>query len=637
MINNRGLNRIMILINLLLDPVGVLLFVLALKECEIGATSVQIRCRVRACVDFDFGLKPEKLLKISPEEHTDGSSPPSNQIPQSVIRELYIALLSSDPIPRPGSAQIKLDVNAEPPWDPDPLFSASLPPEKPCHWTEVVKRRTFCVHSLYQIIVMAPVPLLDIYNNYSCDEAYRIADRIVKQCDLKAIYDDDCFDVVRKLITVKVAKGDYDPFFVMNVEIINDVLENWFKKMPDVKPFYALRCNPDDVLLKVLTQNIDMGLCCSNRYEVEMAMKIVGVNRIIYRNPMWTRGNIRHAKECGIQTVIIETEDDLKRFTTYYSEARIILRVTMDRKMINDPLTDDNLDVEKAINLLRSTKYPSVRIRGISFSIRSICTTPTIYSYAIAQCRRLFDIGLEVGHKMEILDVGDGFPSMSAIDGLSFDQIAKSLHAALEFFFPSKLFKHIKIIAEPGAYFATSPFSLVTRVIDKRLIDGSFLTNDESDVGTIGYIYQINEGFYGAFGCKLLTHRNPICSPLMIFGEKMSTYAAVIGPESCDTDVILSLTRLPPLQVGDWLIWHDMGAYTIASHDISERENPSLVIQYYYRSEKIATLFSHSKTLSSEDITTETDNSSGNSVCDTSRAEFSHTNAVNIIEKQFKT
>ncbi|KAM3720778.1 Ornithine decarboxylase [Dirofilaria immitis] len=434
--------------------------------------------------------------------------------------------------------------------------------------------------------------------------------QIVKQCDLKAIYDDDCFDVVRKLITVKVAKGDYDPFFVMNVEIINDVLENWFKKMPDVKPFYALRCNPDDVLLKVLTQNIDMGLCCSNRYEVEMAMKIVGVNRIIYRNPMWTRGNIRHAKECGIQTVIIETEDDLKRFTTYYSEARIILRVTMDRKMINDPLTDDNLDVEKAINLLRSTKYPSVRIRGISFSIRSICTTPTIYSYAIAQCRRLFDIGLE---------------------------IAKSLHAALEFFFPSKLFKHIKIIAEPGAYFATSSFSLVTRVIDKRLIDGSFLTNDESDVGTIGYIYQINEGFYGAFGCKLLTHRNPICSPLMIFGEKMSTYAAVIGPESCDTDVILSLTRLPPLQVGDWLIWHDMGAYTIASHDISERENPSLVIQYYYRSEKIATLFSHSKTLSSEDITTETDNSSGNSVCDTSRAEFSHTNAVNIIEKQFKT
>lgn len=71
----------------------------------------------------------------------------------------------------------------------------------------------------------------------------------------------------------------------------------------------------------------------------------------------------------------------------------------------------------------------------------------------------------------------------------------------------------------------------------------------ETDAGSIGYVYQINEGFYGAFGCKLLTHRNPICSPLMIFGEKINTYAAVIGPEACDTDVVLSLTRLPPLQV----------------------------------------------------------------------------------------
>lgn len=35
----------------------------------------------------------------------------------------------------------------------------------------------------------------------------------------------------------------------------------------------------------------------------------------------------------------------------------------------------------------------------------------------------------------------------------------------------------------------------------------------------------------------------------MIFGEKINTYAAIIGPEACDTDVVLSLTRLPLLQV----------------------------------------------------------------------------------------
>lgn len=61
----------------------------------------------------------------------------------------------------------------------------------------------------------------------------------------------------------------------MNVELIDDILKSWFEKMPDVKPYYALRCNPDNVLLKLLTRNADMGLCCSNRYEVEMVRFIL--------------------------------------------------------------------------------------------------------------------------------------------------------------------------------------------------------------------------------------------------------------------------------------------------------------------------------------------------------------------------
>ncbi|VDK87638.1 unnamed protein product [Litomosoides sigmodontis] len=491
------------------------------------------------------------------------------------------------------------------------------------------------LHPFYRIAVMAPVHSLDIYNSQICDKTYQSA-KVVKQCDVKANYSDDYFNAVRKLVGTKVAKGNYDPFFVMNVELIDSILKNWFEKMRDIKPYYALRCNSDDVLLKLLTRNSDMGLCCSNRYEAEMAMKIVNVDRIIYRNPLWTRGNIRHARECGIQTVIIETEDDLKRFAMYYPEASIILRVTMDRKIISDPFTEDNLDVEKAISLLRNMMGSSMKIRGVSLSLRIVSSTPAVYSYAIGQCRRLFDIGLGIGHKMDILDVGDGFPSMSTTGGLSFDQIAQSLHAAFACFFPSKLFKDMKIIAEPGSYFAASSFSLITRVVDKQLIDGSFLTNDESDAGSVGYVYQINEGFYGAFGCKLLTHRNPICSPLMIFGEKINTYAAVIGPEACDTDVVLSLTRLPPLEVGDWLIWHDMGAYTVGNHGRSERD--SLVIQYYYKNEEIRTVFLDSKTVSSGDIPNETGNSSSNSVHGTLKSKrINETNSLNTIAKQLKT
>lgn len=95
---------------------------------------------------------------------------------------------------------------------------------------------------------------------------------------------------------------------------------------------------------------------------------MVSVDRIIYGNPLWTRGSICHAKECGIQTVIIETEHDFKRFATYYPEAKIILRVTMDRKVVNDPLTEDNFDLEKAADLLHAMKDSSAKIIGVRYS-----------------------------------------------------------------------------------------------------------------------------------------------------------------------------------------------------------------------------------------------------------------------------
>lgn len=52
---------------------------------------------------------------------------------------------------------------------------------------------------------MASMHSLDIYKSYNCDEAYRTAS-VVKQCNLKAIYGDDCFDAIGKLITAKIAK-----------------------------------------------------------------------------------------------------------------------------------------------------------------------------------------------------------------------------------------------------------------------------------------------------------------------------------------------------------------------------------------------------------------------------------------------
>lgn len=107
----------------------------------------------------------------------------------------------------------------------------------------------------------------------------------------------------------------------------------------------------------------------TNTFEHFQAMKYIGQDRILYANPLWTRANIRHAKECEVQLVVIESGDDLKRFSQYFPEANIILRVVMDPPLMNGLVLMDKLNVEKAIELLCVAKDLPCKITGIRFYI----------------------------------------------------------------------------------------------------------------------------------------------------------------------------------------------------------------------------------------------------------------------------
>ena len=92
--------------------------------------------------------------------------------------------------------------------------------------------------------------------------------------------------------------------------------------------------------------------------------------------------------------------------------------------------------------------------------------------------RRLFDVGTSLGHKMSVLDIGGGFPGYNSAVGLSFSQVAEAVNAALLEHFSDPACAGVRVIAEPGRYFAASVFSLVTNIIDKRIVDASLVTSD---------------------------------------------------------------------------------------------------------------------------------------------------------------
>jgi len=134
----------------------------------------------------------------------------------------------------------------------------------------------------------------------------------------------------------------------------------------------------------------------------------------------------------------------------------------------------------------------------------------------------------------------------------------------------------LTLIAEPGRYFVEGAVALASRIYQKRQIttihtttDNNDNPNDPSEIRE----YRIPHGVQGVFKDVKLCGESFIPLPLQIerqsnerFPKPPQLYLSrVVGPSGDDIeDVVCESCLLPELDVGDWLVFDRMGAYTLS-------------------------------------------------------------------------
>ena len=92
----------------------------------------------------------------------------------------------------------------------------------------------------------------------------------------------------------------------------------------------------------------------------------------------------------------------------------------------------------------------------------------TVYQKAIKMAREVFDYAKGVhGMQMTILNLGGGFPGEEG-SLEKFSHISKSINEAISTYFSDVV--GLKVMAEPGRYFATSICTAFAKVISRRKI-----------------------------------------------------------------------------------------------------------------------------------------------------------------------
>ncbi|WAR22749.1 DCOR-like protein [Mya arenaria] len=208
---------------------------------------------------------------------------------------------------------------------------------------------------------------------------------------------------------------------------------------------------------------------------------------------------------------------------------------------------------------------------SLSFHVGSGCEEPEAFSVAIQQARVVFDQGLDLGFPMTLLDIGGGFPGHEAAP-VKFETVAKTVDMALDRYFPSE--EGVEIISEPGRYFVASAFTLGVNIIAKRVVsrdqqgENGELIDQPSLSEEPAIMYYVNDGVYGSFNCLLYDHAEVSVNTLKNADEDDDEFkyeSSVWGPTCDGLDCILKSVPMGMHDVGEWLYFRDMGAYTVSA------------------------------------------------------------------------
>ena len=185
-------------------------------------------------------------------------------------------------------------------------------------------------------------------------------------------------------------------------------------------------------------------------------------------------------------------------------------------------------------------------VEGLSFHVGSQTTNFDNFVQALQISSEIFhEARLRGYEKLNLLDIGGGFPAPYDENVRPFEDLARTLTREIDRLFP----KEIEILAEPGRFLVATAATAVMKIIGRAVREGK-------------RCYYVDDGVYHTFSGIIFDH----CQyPVRSFKSGPTQISAVFGP-TCDAlDTISLAEELPELDIGDLLYTENIGAYSAAS------------------------------------------------------------------------
>ena len=394
--------------------------------------------------------------------------------------------------------------------------------------------------------------------------------------------------IPKAVIQAHIDAGATASFLVTNMDSIRSMHTLWMTELPMVKPFYAVKCNPDPSIVRLLA-SLGCGFDCATQGEIDLVCNGLGdelsfspekaASSIIYAHPAKMKHMLRFALDQNVGMTVFDGEDELHKIASMegFKDIQVLLRLTTDDKSSICRFSKKfGCPVGEATHLLEVAKSLGVNVVGCSFHVGSGCGDAQAYTTALDHCRQVFISAEKLGMQpMSVIDIGGGFPGDTGGYGgegmPTFQELASEIRGGIASFceggWTTRSVKDFRFMAEPGRYFVSASTSIASRVYSRK----GGQSNDHQAL-------YLDDGVYGSFNSVVYDHATPV--PYRVVPKGSAEYTtdavdgdiavpvlmptAVFGPTCDGLDQICSVdtTLMPRVNVDDWLVFDNCGAYT---------------------------------------------------------------------------
>jgi len=369
-----------------------------------------------------------------------------------------------------------------------------------------------------------------------------------------------------------LAKKHGTPLFIVDHAEIRRNYAQFKKYLPRVQAYYAVKCEPMPEIVRTLYK-------CGASFDVASMpeFKIVYENikgmpakkrqdwiwdKIIYANPIKPNETLVELDKYR-PLVTFDNMEEIKKIKKYAPHAGLCLRIRVPNTGAVVELSSKfGASPGEAVDLILAAVKEGLGVEGISFHVGSQTTNFENFVQAINLAADIFQEARERGYdKMNVLDIGGGFPAPYDATVKPFQELARKINAEINRLFPDP---KMEILAEPGRFMIATSGTSVVRINGKTVRDGKTC-------------YYVNDGVYHTYSGIIFDHQH--CHMHAFRKGKRTEICGVFGP-TCDAlDVISMSENLPTdLQLGELMYSVNMGAYSHASSTYFNGFPPAKVV-----------------------------------------------------------